>query len=89
MTLAWVQSDGGERRPPAPAAERRWALVRGPVVYAADTVLAADTQARFPRLGDQIGIEPAKDPAYPQAALPEGALGLDFRCRRGRSTVGT
>jgi len=78
MALHWVQSDGGERQPPAPLGERRWALLRGPVVYAVDTVLATGPETSSLRVGDDIGVEPAKEPAYPQAALPQGALGPGF-----------
>ncbi|MCY2931062.1 MAG: DUF5695 domain-containing protein, partial [Planctomycetota bacterium] len=77
MTLRWQPSDGGERQPPATGADRRWALVRGPVVYAADTVLADELDAALDP-GVDVGVVPSDAPAYARVDLPPGAMGPGF-----------
>jgi DUF1680 family protein len=74
MRLSWVRSDGGETDPPAPPDERRWALTRGPVVFALDTVLWTG-QTPPKGIGQEITVAPEAEPRYEAIALPDGSLG--------------
>lgn len=90
MQFRWQASDGGECQPPATGADRRWALVRGPVVYAADTVLAdGPDEALDP--GVDVAVVPSDTPAYARVDLPAGALGpgvsVPVVAGDGRSTM--
>lgn len=79
MALAWVQSDGGETKPPTPVDQRLWALRRGPVVYAADTVWWKAAEIKRPaRVGRELAVTPVAAPSYERVSAPAGAVGPFF-----------
>jgi hypothetical protein len=76
MRVTWAPARGAEA---GPAADRRWALTRGPVVFAVDTVLW-DGPAPPPRsAGSDLAV--VRDGAWrcEPAPLPEGSLGPGLR----------
>ncbi|RYX81717.1 hypothetical protein EON83_22800 [bacterium] len=75
MSLSWQQSDGGEEKN-APVANRPYALLRGPVVYALDTVWWNDKGvAAPPDVAAWAGMGIEKAPRYPVVPTPADALG--------------
>lgn len=91
MKPHWVQSDatwkteirrlpGGEiMHDPASDAAQPWALVRGPMVYAVDTLWWDDPKASVPgRAGTDLGVKP-DDSQLTEIPAPEGLIGPAYR----------
>jgi DUF1680 family protein len=76
MRVTWAPARAAEA---APAADRRWALTRGPVVFAVDTVLW-DSPAPPPRsAGSDLAVVLDEAPCCEPAPVPEGTLGPGLR----------
>ena len=74
MNVKWQQSDGGEN-PGEPVAARPYALMRGPVVYALDTVWWENSDVKVPAdVGKGVGLKIEK-PNYKQVAAPADTMG--------------
>ncbi|WP_145247330.1 beta-L-arabinofuranosidase domain-containing protein [Aeoliella mucimassa] len=91
MELRWVQSDatwktvirtlpGGEiMHDPVPDATGPWALIRGPVVYAADTLWWSNPEVPAPhRVGDDLAFV-LHDTSPQQVDTPAGLIGPSYK----------
>ncbi|BCM89296.1 non-reducing end beta-L-arabinofuranosidase [Abditibacteriota bacterium] len=78
MTLRWQQSDGGEQRD-EPVAMRPYALMRGPVVYALDTVWWDNKTIPAPSdVASDAGVNIENAPRYALVPTPTNAVGPTF-----------